>query len=233
SEAGTYNLTSSLLQADGVKTSGVEVQPLQSDYSGAVSTLSTNAQTFLSGGGNANNTAVVLCEHGTDAQNIMTHASSDSTLSGLRWFGIEALNDNLLLNDSTVGPFMAKVQLTITTLYTPNSPQGMQFLSNFQTVFGAPPEPFSNYAYDVANIAGLSILTAGTDNATALLPIVLLVADHYFGASGTPSYVDPKTGSQSIAYFAVDKEVQNGTAFQFNQIGLYNGATNTVTLTSK
>ena len=128
---------------------------------------------------------------------------------------------------------MAKVQLTITTLYTPNSPQGMQFLSNFQSVFGAPPEPFSNYAYDVANIAALSILTAGTDNATALLHIVLLVADHYFGASGTPSTWITNTGSQSIAYFAVDKEVQNSTAFQFNQIGLYNGATNIVTLTSK
>ena len=58
-------------------------------------------------------------------------------------------------------------------------------MSNFQKIFGAPPEPFSNYAYDVANIAGLSILTAGTDNATALLPIVLTVSDHYFGASGT------------------------------------------------
>jgi len=233
SEAGTYNLTSSLLQADGVKTSGVEIQPLQSDYSGAVSTLSTNVQSFMSSGGTANNTAVILCEHGTDAQNIMTHAASDATLSGVRWFGIEALNDNLLLNDTTVAPFMAKVQLTITTLYTPNSPQGTAFLSNFQQTFGAPPEPFSNYAYDVANIAGLSILTAGTDNATALLPIVLVVSDHYFGASGTPSYVDPKTGSQSIAYFAVDKEVQNGTVYTFSQIGLYDGATNLVTLTSK
>jgi len=92
SEAGTYNLTSSLLQADGVKTMGVEVQPLQSDYSGAVSTLTTDAQQVLVGG-SINTTAIVLCEHGTDAQNIMTHAANDPTLSSLRWFGIEALND--------------------------------------------------------------------------------------------------------------------------------------------
>jgi len=229
SEAGTYNLTSSLLQADGVKTMGVEVQPLQSDYSGAVSTLTTDAQQVLVGG-SINTTAIVLCEHGTDAQNIMTHAANDPTLSSLRWFGIEALNDNLLLNDSTVGPFMAKVHLTLTTLYTPASPQGSQFASNFKSVYGTAPEPFSNYAYDVAWIALLSILDAGTDNATALLPIILVVSDHFFGSSGTPSYVLPSTGSQSIAYFAIDTEALNGTSYVFNQIGLYDGATNQVTL---
>lgn len=233
SEAGTFNLTSNLLKNDGVQVSGIEVQPLQSDYTSAVSQANTQAQQFLSSGGTNNNTAMVLLEHGTDAEEIFTEASTTSALPNLHWFGIEALNDNLLLNNSAVASFMTKVHLTITTLYTPNSPQGQQFLNAFQATYGTPPEPFTNYAYDVAWIAMLSILDAGTDNAQALLPIVLVVADHFFGSSGTPSYVDPQTGSQSIAYFAIDMCVQNSSAsppYEFTQIGLYNGANNQVTL---
>ncbi|MGI0084858.1 MAG: ABC transporter substrate-binding protein, partial [Nitrososphaerales archaeon] len=96
SEAGTYNLTSSLLRQSGVKTTGIEVQPLQSDYTSAVSQANTQAQTYLSSGGTVNNTAIVLNEHGTDAQEIFSEASTQSTLPTLRWFGIEALNDNAL-----------------------------------------------------------------------------------------------------------------------------------------
>ncbi|HZW58511.1 MAG TPA: ABC transporter substrate-binding protein [Nitrososphaerales archaeon] len=227
SEAGTFNLTQSLLQADGVKVTGIEVQPLQSDYSSAVSTADLDVGNALSGGGTTANTAVVLGEHGTDAENILSHASTSQNLGKVRWFGIEALNDQLLLNDSTVGPFMNKVNLTITTLYTPGSPQGQAFLSNYQAVYGAPPEPFTNYAYDVAWIALLSIAAAGTTNGQALLSIVPVVANHYFGSSGTPTYLD-KNGDQSIGFFAIDLCVKNATQFQFNQIGLYDGSSNTV-----
>lgn len=233
SEAGTYNLTSSYLQQNGVKTTGIEVQPLQSDYTSAVAQANTQAQTYLSSGGTVNDTAIVLCEHGTDAAEIFSEASTQTTLPTLHWFGIEALNDNNLLSNSAVASFMNKVHLTITTLYTPSSPQGRAFLSNFQAVYGTPPEPFTNYAYDVTWIAMLSILAAGSYNAQALLPMVLVVSDHFFGSSGTPSYVDPLTGSQSIAYFAIDKIILNGTNYEFTQIGLYDGSSNTVTLTSK
>ncbi|MDA4130219.1 MAG: ABC transporter substrate-binding protein [Thaumarchaeota archaeon] len=232
SEAGTFNLTSSHLIADGAKVTGIEVQPQQADYSSAVSTASLDVQNALSGGGTYANTAVVLGEHGTDAENMLGHAATDQYLSKVRWFGIEALNDQLLLNSTTVGPFIAKVNLTITTLYTPGSPQGTSFLSNFAAVNGAPPEPFTNYAYDVAWIALLSIVAAGTDNGQSVLNMVPVIADHFFGSSGTPTWLDVN-GDQSLAFFAVDKCVQNGTIYQFNQIGLYNGASNTVTFTGK
>jgi branched-chain amino acid transport system substrate-binding protein len=232
SEAGTYNLTSSLLIKDGAKVTGIEVQPQQSDYSSAVSTASLDIQNALSGGGTNANTAVILGEHGTDAENIMSHASTDQYLSKVRWFGIEALNDQLLLNDTTVGPFISRVNLTITTLYTPGSPQGTSFLSSFAATYGAPPEPFTNYAYDVAWIALLSIAAAGTDNGQALLNMVPVVSNHFFGSSGTPTWLDAN-GDQSLAFFAIDKCVQNGTIHQFNQIGLYDGSSNTVTFTGK
>jgi branched-chain amino acid transport system substrate-binding protein len=232
SEIGTYNITSAILKQNGVNVVGIEYTPGQSDYSNIVASASSYVASFESNGALPSQVAVVLGGYGTEAANMFIHASSDQYLSNVRWFGIEALNDNSLLSDSQVASFMAKVNLTITAPQTSVSPQGLNFIKAYTDVYGAPPEPYSNYAYDNAWIAMLSILVAGTDNGQALIKVVPLVADHYFGASGTGIYLD-QYGDQTIAYYNVEKCVQLGQAFNFTVIGEYNGGTNQLTLNTK
>lgn len=230
SGTGKYNITTAILSAAGVHYQGIEITPNQPDYSSEVASASSDVSTLVSSGVSYSKIAIMIDDYGTEAANIFTHASTDNYLNKVRWIGVEALNDNTLLSSSTTGGFMAHVNMTITTLYTPDSIQGSIFLSSFQAKYGTAPEPFSNYAYDVTWVAMLSILAAGSYNGQAVTSVIATVADHYFGASGTPTYLDPN-GDQSIAYFAIDKAIPNGTSAQLTQIGLYDGSSNKVTLT--
>jgi branched-chain amino acid transport system substrate-binding protein len=231
SEAGTYNFSSAVMQQAGLKVVGIAYPPDQSDYSSEVSAASTDLQQMLSSGGNYTDTAVILGGYGTEAQNIFLHASTDPYLSHVRWFGIEALDDNSLLSNQQTASFMAQVNLTITSPASFTSPQGILFQKDYQAVYGSPPEPYSNYAYDNAMIAMLSILAAGTDNGQTLIKIVPLVADHYFGATGTGVFLD-QNGDQTIAYYNILELVKTATGYSFKQIGTYNGGVNQVTLNS-
>jgi len=232
SEIGTYNITSGILKQHGVSVIGIEYTPAQSDYSNIVASASSDVANFLSNGASKSQIAVVLGGYGTEAANMFVHASTDQYLTQVRWFGIEALNDISLLSDAQVASFMAKVNLTITAPEFKTSPQGINFVKAYTQAYGSPPEPYSNYAYDNAWIAMLSILVAGTYNGQVLVKIVPLVADHYFGASGTGIYLD-QYGDQTIAYYSIEKLVKIGQTYNFTIIGEYNGGTNQVSLTSK
>ena len=230
SGSGKYNFTKGLLAQAGIQQTGIQIPPDQNDYSSVVSTASSDVAQVISSGGSYTTTAVMIDDYGKEAQNIFTHASTDPQLTKVRWIGVEALNDNTLLSNPTTGAFMSLVKLTITTAYTPSSPQGRVFLNTFKAKYGGPPEPFSNYAYDVTWVGMLSVLATGVYSGPAIVAVLPQVANHYFGASGTPTFLD-KNGDQAIAYFAIDLAFQNGTAYAYKQIGLYDGAANKVTLT--
>ncbi|TLY00478.1 MAG: amino acid ABC transporter substrate-binding protein [Thaumarchaeota archaeon] len=230
SGSGKYNFTKGLLAQAGIQQTGIQIPPDQNDYSSVVSTASSDVAQVISSGGSYATTAVMIDDYGKEAQNIFTHASTDPQLTKVRWIGVEALNDNTLLSNPTTGAFISLVKLTITTAYTPSSPQGRVFLNTFKAKYGSPPEPFSNYAYDVTWVGMLSVLATGVYSGPAIVAVLPQVANHYFGASGTPTFLD-KNGDQAIAYFAIDLAFQNGTAYAYKQIGLYDGAANKVTLT--
>lgn len=232
SESGTYNYSESLMTAAGLKVNGIEFQPSQTDYGSTVTTASSDAQTFLSGGGTTSNTVVVCaCDEVTEDQNIFTHAMADTTLSSLKWFGIEAIDTPSLYTSSTYGPWMQKVNFTMTTPASFASPQLTYFNSTFTATYGTQPQPYSNYAYDNAWIAMLAILMAGgNNNGPAILSTVYLAADHYFGATGTGVWLD-NNNEQTFAIYNVVEVVPSGSTETTVQIGTYNGATNSVTLT--
>jgi branched-chain amino acid transport system substrate-binding protein len=231
SEYGTFNISSAIMNSAGLKVDGIAYQPNQNDYSAQVQAAETDVQQFFSSGGTANNTVVALGGGGTEAANIFTHASSDPGLSSVRWFGIESLDDPTLLT-GPVGPFMAKVDLTITSPASFNSPQGTYFNSTFTAAYGSPPLPYSNYAYDNTWIAMLAILVAGSNNGPSILSAVPIAADHYFGATGTGVWLD-QFNDQTFAYYYILKVVPvSSTTSTTIQIGEYNGATNQVSLTS-
>ncbi len=232
SEYGTYNYSSALMTAAGLTVDGIQFQPAQTDYGAQVATAESDAQTFLSSGGTTANTVVVCaCSATTEDQNIFTHASGDQYLSELRWYGIEAIATPVLLTSST-GAWMSKVNFTITSPASFASPQLTYFNSTFYQTYKAVPQPYSNYAYDNAWIAMLAILmTGGNNNGADILSTVTLAADHYFGATGTGVWLD-NNNEQTFAIYDILECVPTTGGSTTIQIGTYNGATNTVTLTS-
>jgi ABC-type branched-subunit amino acid transport system substrate-binding protein len=229
SESGTFNASSALLQAAGINVQGVEYQPSQTDYGSIVTTAASDAQTMLSSGGTTSNTFVVCaCDEVTEDQNIFTHAMSDTPLSSLRWFGIEAIDTPSLYATSPYASWMSQVNFTMTTPAAFSSPQLTYFNQTFIAMFGSAPQPYSNYAYDNAFIAMDAILmTGGQNNGTAILSAIYLASDHYFGATGTGVWLD----SANAQTFAIYNVVEVTPAQTTIQIGQYNGATNQVTLT--
>lgn len=227
SENGTYHIASAVMAAAGLSVEGIALAPNQADYSAQVQTAETDVSTYLSSGGTTANTVVVLGDGGTEAQNVFQHAATSTNLPNVRWYGIESLNDNHLLS-SSVGSFMAHVNLTIAAPQVLNSPQFEYFNATYAAKYGTPPEPYSNYFYDNAWIAMLSILAAGSNDGAKIIQVLPLVANHFFGSSSTGIWL--VHNDQSIAFYDVLKCTTVSGAPTFVKIGSYNGGTNQLTL---
>ncbi len=228
SEAGTYNLSSALMTAAGLHVDGIALPPNQNDYSAQVQTAQSDLAQFLSNGGTTKNTAVVIGDGGTEAQNVFTNAATTANLGQVRWYGIESLQDPTLLA-SSVGSFMAHVNLTIASPKFGNSPQFEYFNSTYTAKYGTSPGPFSNYFYDNAWIGMLSVLAAGSYKGADIIKVLPAVVEHFFGSSSTGIWL--VHNDQSIAFYDVLKCEVVGTSPTFIKIGTYNGGTNQLTLT--
>jgi branched-chain amino acid transport system substrate-binding protein len=227
SESGTFNIAKALMTAAGLQVQGIALPANQADYSAQVQTAGTDLQTYLSSGGTTSNTVVALGDGGTEAQNVFQHAMTDPNLGKVRWYGIESLADPTLLKAS-VGAFMSQVSLTIAAPTVLNSPQFTYFNTTYTKQFGTAPLPYSNYFYDNAWIAMLSILAAGSNDGTKIIQVLPTVIDHFFGSSSTGIWL--VNHDQSIALYDVLKcEIVSG-ANTFVKIGSYNGGTNQLTL---
>src|SRR5690606_6432919 len=99
------------------------------------------------------------------------------------------------------------------------------FVDSFTEKYGAAPGPFTNYAFDAANIAMLSILAAGNDGA-AVKVMLPFISNHYIGTS-VQAYLD-ENGDQALAFYGIYKVAENGTEFEL--VGTYNGSSNELTL---
>lgn len=231
SESGTFNISSAVMAAAGIKVDGIALPPSSSgnpqDYSAEVQTAQTDLAAFLSGGGTTTNTAVVIGDGGTEAANVFTHAATTNNLGQVRWYGIESLADPTLLG-AAVGSFMRQVNLTIAAPEVLNSPQSEYLNSTYTAKFGTAPLPYTNYFYDNAWIAMLSILAAGANDGAKIASMVPIVATHFFGSSSTGIWLVHH--DQSIAVYDVLKCETVGGKPTFVKIGTYNGGTNQLTL---
>jgi ABC-type branched-subunit amino acid transport system substrate-binding protein len=89
----------------------------------------------------------------------------DETLGTVDWMGIENLVNPEILADPAHAQFLADTKLTSVSFADRQNPNTQPFVDAFTAKFDAAPGPFTNYAYDAANVAMLSILTAGNDGA--------------------------------------------------------------------
>ncbi len=227
SESGTFNIAKGVLTAAGLQVQGIALPANQADYSAQVQSAGTDVSAYLSGGGTTSNTVVALLDGGTEAQNVFQHAATDPNLGKVRWYGIESLADPTLLK-SSVGGFMSQVSLTISAPSTLNSPQFAYFNTTYSKAYNTPPLPFTNYFYDNAWIAMLSILAAGANDGAKIIQVLPAVVNHFFGSSSTGIWLVHH--DQSIGFYDILKCTSVSGANTYVKIGSYNGQTNVLTL---
>ncbi len=161
-----------------------------------------------------------------DAQKVAQQALADPNLGTVDWLGVENLRSKDLLTGD-IGPFLSKANFTAVSFIGSQNPNTQPYLDAYKAKFGHDSGPFTNYAYDAANIAMLAILVAGNDG-QAIQKIVPFIANHYIGTE-VQSYLDAN-GDQAIAAYGIYQV--NGDGTDFTQIGAYESASGQVTLTT-
>ena len=182
----------------GKEVSVVKYAPDPTDLSGEAGKLSAEVAR-LSGAGK---TAVLAVAFLGDAQKLLQHAVTDPNLGSVDWMGVENLVNPGILGDPAHAKFLADVGLTSVSFGDEQNPNTQPFVDAFVAKNGAEPGPFTNYAYDAANIAMLTMLSAGNDGQAvkAMLPFV---SNHYIGTA-FQAYLD-ENGDQAIAYYTIFK----------------------------
>lgn len=159
-----------------------------------------------------------------DGQKVLQQAIVDPVMSSVDWMGVENLSNPEILEDPSHAQLLADVNFTSVSFADRSTPNTQPFVDAFMAKFDAEPGPFTNYAYDAANVAMLSMLAAG-NNGAGVQSILPFIADHYIGTA-VQTYLD-ENGDQAIVNYGVYQVADDGSAFV--QIGSYDGATGQVT----
>lgn len=219
---GLIDLFTTLFQEKGGgEVSVVKYAPEPADLSGEASKLSAEVERLSAAG----STAVFAVAFLGDAQKLLQQAVTDPNLGTVDWLGIENLVNPDILADPAHAEFLAKVGLTSVSFGDAQNPNTQPFVDAFTAKNGSEPGPFTNYAYDAANIAMLAMLSAGNDG-KAVKSMLPFISNHYIGTA-FQAYLD-ENGDQAIAYYTIFTVNPDGT--EFVPIGDYDGQTDTVTL---
>jgi branched-chain amino acid transport system substrate-binding protein len=216
------SFTADFADAGGGEVSVVKYAPDPSDLSSEATRLSAET-TRLSGSGK---TAVFCVCFLADAQKLLQLAVVDPVLSTTEWMGIENLANPELLQDSSYSDFLKSANFISVSFADTQTPLTQPFVDAFTEAYGSAPGPFTNYAYDAANIAMLSMLVAGNDG-NAVKEILPFISNHYIG-TGVQAYLDAN-GDQAIAIYGIYEVGDNGT--EFSLVGRYDGSSDSLTLT--
>lgn len=158
------------------------------------------------------------------AQKVLQLAVTDPNMGKVDWMGVENLRDKAMLQDKAQAKLLADVHFTAVAFVGTQNPNSKPFVDAYTAKFGHAPGPYTNYAYDAANVAMLTILLAGNDGA-AVQKALPFVADHYIGTE-VQAFLDPN-GDQSIASYGVYQVKADGS--DFGLIGNYTSTTGKVT----
>jgi branched-chain amino acid transport system substrate-binding protein len=161
-----------------------------------------------------------------DAQKVLKLAVVDPNLGTVDWMGVENLYNKDLLQNQDEASLLGKTKFTVVSTSSTANPNTQPFIEAYKAKFGKDPGPFTNYAYDAANIAMQSILFAGNDGA-AVQKILPFISAHYIGTQAQ-TYLDDN-GDQAVATFSIYQVKDDGSDFE--QIGAYDGSSGATTLT--
>ncbi len=159
------------------------------------------------------------------AQAFLQVAQIDPMLTSVKWLGNEAMKDPQLLEDPGHAQVLANAEFLTISESTAATPLTQIFIDDFSEMFGQPPGIFTNYAFDAANIAMLTMLTVGNDGA-AVKSMLPFISNHYIGTT-VQAFLDAN-GDQAIASYGIYQTNAAGTAHEV--VGTYDGNTNTIDL---
>ncbi len=193
--------------------------PEPTDLSGEVSKVSSEIAAL-----DADTTAFFcICFLG-DGQKVLQLALTDANLTAVDWMGVENLATPDILADPAHADLLAAANFVSVSFADSSTPNTQPFLDAFNAKYGQAPGPFTNYAYDAANVAMLSMLAAGNDG-QAVKSMLPFVANHYIGTA-VQTYLDAN-GDQAVVNYGI--YTINEAKDAFEQIGSYDGSTGQVT----
>ena len=208
--------------AGGAQTTRITYTPDPPDLSSEVARLSADVASLSASGETA---VFCVCFLG-DAQKALQLSLVDPILSEVDWIGNEAMTAPDILEDASVASFLQNANFISVGSYSgTKTPLVDRFVASFTERYENPPGPFTNYAFDAANIAMLSMLVAGNDGA-AVKSILPFISGHYIGTSVQGLLDD--NGDQAIAYYSVYQV--NADRSDFDAIGIYNGSADSLEL---
>ncbi len=208
--------------AGGAQTTRITYTPDPPDLSSEVARLSADVASLSASGETA---VFCVCFLG-DAQKALQLSLVDPILSEVDWIGNEAMTTPDILEDASVASFLQNANFISVGSYSgTKTPLVDRFVASFTERYENPPGPFTNYAFDAANIAMLSMLVAGNDGA-AVKSILPFISGHYIGTS-VQGLLD-ENGDQAIAYYSVYQV--NADRSDFDAIGIYNGSADSLEL---
>ena len=129
-----------------------------------------------------------------------------------------------ILADPGHAQTLANADFITVSFSSESTPLTQIFIDDFNAMFDKDPGIFTNYAFDAANIAMLSMLAAGNDGA-AVKSMLPFIANHYIGTA-VQAFLDDN-GDQAIASYGLYQV--NDDLSAFGEVGAYNGNTDTIT----
>lgn len=158
------------------------------------------------------------------AQAFLQVAQIDPILTAVQWMGNEAMTAAEILADSGHAQTLANADFITVSFSSESTPLTQIFIDDFSAMFDKEPGIFTNYAFDAANIAMLTMLAAGNDGA-AVKSMLPFIANHYIGTA-VQAYLDDN-GDQAIASYGL--YMVSDDLSEFIEVGAYNGNTDTIT----
>ena len=158
------------------------------------------------------------------AQAFLQVAQIDPILTSVQWMGNEAMTAVEILADSGHAQTLANADFITVSFSSESTPLTQIFIDDFVAMFDKDPGIFTNYAFDAANIAMLTMLAAGNDGA-AVKSMLPFIANHYIGTA-VQAFLDDN-GDQAIASYGLYRVSDDLS--EFIEVGAYNGNTDTIT----
>ncbi len=214
---GITNVFQAEFEQSGGEVVTIGYAPDPTDLSSEATRLSAEISSM------GDNTAFFCVCFLADAQKLLQLAVVDPVLSDVEWMGVENLTNPEILSDASFGEFLANANFISVAAASTSTPLTQPFIDAFVEMHGSEPGPFTNYAYDAANIAMISMVMAGNDG-EAVKSILPFVSNHYIGTA-VQAYLD-ENGDQAVVNYGVyqlDEE-----ASEFVIVGSYDGSTGEV-----
>lgn len=212
---------SSFAVPDGGEVSVTKYAPEPTDLTSEVAAVSAEVARLSANGPTAFFCVCFLA----DAQKVIQAALTDPVLGTVDWLGVENLRNDAILEDAAHAAFLAGVNFTSVSEAAQATPNSQPFTDAFVAKYDKEPGAFTNYAYDSAMVAMLSMLAAG-DSGASVKSILPYISTHYIGTTVQATLDD--NGDQAVVFYGIYKLNPEGT--EFVQIGTFDGATGLATI---